>query len=149
MTGRERYTRYRDDSGVPAAIGEQLSARIGRVTVRLPRVVAEAAVKAWERDEVGGRATETHEQCTQRDRAAELAFVGLAISERGRREGEGAVVDLDVASAGAASWASQWSAVATGGRPPPSAAAKPGDSAHLEAVPTGNPRSRISASSKC
>ncbi|GGQ68151.1 hypothetical protein [Kitasatospora griseola] len=69
--------------------------------------VAEAAVKAWERDEVGGRATGTHEECMQRDRAAESAFVGLAISDHGRREGGEVVIDLDVAPAGAALRASQ------------------------------------------
>ncbi|MFD5560477.1 hypothetical protein [Kitasatospora griseola] len=87
VTGRERYARYRDDSTVSAAIGEHNAAQIGRVTVWLLRAVAEAAVKAWERDEGRGSVTrwagvpfETHEQYMQRDRAAELAFVGLAIS---------------------------------------------------------------------
>lgn len=79
--------------------------------MRLPRAVAvaeaEAVVKAGERDEVGGRATGTHEEYLQRDRAAESAFVGLAISDRGRREGGEVVIDLDAAPAGAALRASQ------------------------------------------
>ncbi|WP_145908964.1 hypothetical protein [Kitasatospora viridis] len=107
MVDQEQYVQYRDDSKVLAAIGAHVDAQVGRVTVRLPRTVAEAAMDAWERDELGGRAPETHEEYMQRDRAAELAFIGLAISERGRREGEEVVIDLDVASAGAALRASQ------------------------------------------
>ncbi|OKI93467.1 hypothetical protein [Kitasatospora sp. CB01950] len=102
MVDQEQYARYRDDSKVLAAIGEHVAAQVGRVTMRLPRAVAEAAVDAWERDELGGRVPESHEEYMLRDRAAELAFVGLAISERGRWEGEEVVIDLDVASAGAA-----------------------------------------------
>ncbi|MFD7645817.1 hypothetical protein ACFV4P_34850 [Kitasatospora sp. NPDC059795] len=107
MVDQEQYARCRDDSKVLAAIGEHVAAQVGLVTMRLPRAVAEAAVDAWERDELGGRAPESHEEYMLRDRAAELAFVGLAISERGRGEGEEVVIDLDVASAGAALRASQ------------------------------------------
>ncbi|GAA2386267.1 hypothetical protein [Streptomyces coeruleofuscus] len=42
-----------------------------------------------------------------RDGAAELALIGLAITERGRWEGEEVAVDLDLASAGAAVRAAQ------------------------------------------
>ncbi|MFF4343705.1 hypothetical protein ACFY00_27685 [Kitasatospora sp. NPDC001540] len=107
MVDHEQYGRYRADSKALAAIGEHVDAQVGQVTVRLPGVVAEAAVDAWERDELGGRAPETHEEYELRDQAAELALIGLAISERGRWEGEDVVVDLDVASAGAALRASQ------------------------------------------
>ncbi|MFF3595366.1 hypothetical protein [Kitasatospora indigofera] len=107
MVDQEQYARYRDDSKVLAAIGEHVAAQAARVTMRLPRAVAEAAVDAWERDELGGRGPDSHEEYLLRDRAAELAFVGLAISERGRWEGEEVVIDLDVASAGAALRASQ------------------------------------------
>ncbi|MEV7562216.1 hypothetical protein [Streptomyces sp. NPDC089795] len=107
MTDEEQYGRYRNDTKVPAAIGHQVAVQVGPVTVRLPRAVAEAAVAAWERDESSGRAPETHEEYLRRDGAAELAFIGLAISEHGRREGEEVVIELDVASAGAALRASQ------------------------------------------
>ncbi|MFE7108870.1 hypothetical protein ACFU98_12940 [Streptomyces sp. NPDC057575] len=70
--------------------------------MRLPRTVAEAAVDAWERDELGDVGEETHEQYELRDQAGDLALIGLVISERGRWEGEEAVIDLDVVSAGAA-----------------------------------------------
>ncbi|MFD5086004.1 hypothetical protein ACFVYP_30350 [Kitasatospora sp. NPDC058201] len=88
-------------------IGEHVDAQVGRVTVRLPRAVAEAAVDAWERDELGDLGEETHEQYALRDQAGDLALIGLVISERGRWEGEEVVIDLDVASAGAAARASQ------------------------------------------
>ncbi|GAA3038584.1 hypothetical protein GCM10020229_57290 [Kitasatospora albolonga] len=107
MVDQEQYDRYRDDAKVLAAIGVRVDAQAGRVTVRLPRSVAQAAVDAWERDEEGGVGPESNEQYVLRDRAAELAFIGLAISQRGRWEGEEVVVDLDVASAGAAVRASQ------------------------------------------
>ncbi|MEE1821488.1 hypothetical protein PUR61_04635 [Streptomyces sp. BE20] len=88
-------------------IGEHVDAQVGRVTVRLPRAVAEAAVDAWERDEVGDLGEETHEQYALRGQAGDLALIGLVISERGRWEGEEVLIDLDVASAGAAVRASQ------------------------------------------
>ncbi|MER7705684.1 hypothetical protein ABTX81_22680 [Kitasatospora sp. NPDC097605] len=102
MVDLEQYDRYRDDATVLAAIGGHVAAQAGRVTVRLPKAVAEAAVNAWERDESGELAQETPEQYALRDQAAELALIGLEISQSGRREGEEVVVDLDVASAGAA-----------------------------------------------
>jgi len=103
MVDQERYARYREESKVLAAIGAHVDAQVGRVTVRLPRAVAEAAVAAWERDDPDGDVgEETHEQYALRGSAGDLALIGLAISERGRREGEEVVVDLHVHSAGAA-----------------------------------------------
>lgn len=90
-----------------AAIGARVEAQVGRATVRLPKALAEAAVAAWDRDELGGPGEETHEQYALRDCAAELALIGLAISQRGRWENEELIIDLDVASAGAALRASQ------------------------------------------
>ncbi|MFI5685407.1 hypothetical protein [Streptomyces sp. NPDC051636] len=107
MADQQQYVRYREDSKVLAAIGAHVDAQVGRVTVRLPRAVAEAAVAAWDRDELGGLGDETHEQYALRDQAAELALIGLAISQRGRWEDEELVIDLDVASVGAALRASR------------------------------------------
>ncbi|PWK71328.1 hypothetical protein BCL76_104434 [Streptomyces sp. CG 926] len=109
MTDREQYVRYGNDVKVLAAIGEQVAAQAGPVTVRLPKALAESAMAAWEREELSGRDPETHEEYTRRAGAAELAFIGLEISNHGRWEGEEVVVDLDldVASAGAALRASQ------------------------------------------
>ncbi len=103
MTDQEQYVRYREDSKVLAEIGGHVDAQVGRVTVRLPRAVAEAAVAAWERDELGDLDEETHEQYELRGQAGDLALIGLEISESGRWEGEEVVVDLHIAFAGAAS----------------------------------------------
>jgi hypothetical protein len=84
---------------VLVAIGGAVDAQVGRVAVRLPRAVAEAAVAAWERDEPGEKTRET--------RAPTLALIGLAIAERGRWADDVVVVDLDVASACAAARAAR------------------------------------------
>ncbi|KAB8183938.1 hypothetical protein FH608_048805 [Nonomuraea phyllanthi] len=102
MVDQEQYIRYLDDSKVLAAIGAYVDAQAGLVTVRLPRAVAEAAVDAWKRDELGDLDAETHQLVAVRNQAAELALIGLVISQSGRWEGENLVVGLDVASAGAA-----------------------------------------------
>ncbi|MDI2130387.1 hypothetical protein [Yinghuangia seranimata] len=107
MNTQEPYLRYDGDSKVLAAIGDSVEAQIGRVTVRLPKAVAEAAVAAWDRDELDPIGEETHEQRALRNDAAELALIGLAISERGRWENDELIVDVDVASAGAALRAAQ------------------------------------------
>ncbi|MET9866800.1 hypothetical protein ABZZ16_11505 [Streptomyces sp. NPDC006386] len=103
----EQYVRYRDDTKVLAAIGACVGRQTGWVAVRVPRELAEAAVAAWERTEDGAPGAETPEEYALRDGAAELALIGLAITERGRWEGEEVAVDLDVASAGAALRAAQ------------------------------------------
>ncbi|MFF7995773.1 hypothetical protein ACFZDG_39135 [Kitasatospora xanthocidica] len=113
MTEHERYALYRDEAKVLAEIGDHVHAQVGRVTVRLPRAVAQAAVDAWERDDSDGElGEETREQYEVRGQAGELALIGLAISEDGRWEGDEVVVDLHVHSAGAA-WLSYAEAAGT------------------------------------
>ncbi|MEU1286748.1 hypothetical protein [Kitasatospora sp. NPDC005856] len=120
MTEEERYELYREESKALAAIGEYVHAQVGRVTVRLPRVVAQAAVDAWERDDPEGElGEETREQYELRDQAGNVALIGLAISEDGRWEGDEVVVDLHVHSAGAA-WLSYADAAGADYRPRPS-----------------------------
>lgn len=70
--------------------------------MRLPRGLAEGAVRAWRRDETDRIGDETPEQAQLRDQAAELALIGLAVEERGRYEGDELVVDLDPAALTAA-----------------------------------------------
>jgi hypothetical protein len=107
VTEREPNTRYLEDSKVLAAIGEWIAPRVQPVSVRLPLELAEAAVAAWNRDETGEIGEETPDQYALRDRAAELALIGLAVSERGRRDGEDVVVDLHATSVAAAMHAAQ------------------------------------------
>ncbi|GAA2502973.1 hypothetical protein [Winogradskya humida] len=70
--------------------------------MRLPRRLAELAVAAWDREELGGIGDESREEYDVRDDAAELALIGPAISERGVWDGEEVVVELDVVQVAAA-----------------------------------------------
>ncbi|XVU27992.1 hypothetical protein ACQPZJ_13370 [Actinoplanes sp. CA-054009] len=90
-----------------AAIGARLEPQVSRVSVRLPRALAESAVAAWDREETDGIGEESREEYELRDDATELAWIGLAASERGVRDAEEVVVDLDVAQVAAALRAAQ------------------------------------------
>lgn len=90
---REQYLRYRHDRAVLAAIGARLESQVSRVAVRLPRPLAESAVAAWDREESSRVGEESREEYELRDDAAELAWIGLAISERGVWDGEETLVD--------------------------------------------------------
>ncbi|MFF0251869.1 hypothetical protein ACFYPW_05185 [Micromonospora zamorensis] len=102
MKDRGQYVRYQEDRTVLAAIGAHLDPQISRVSVRLPRSLAESAVDAWDREESGGIGEESREEYELRDDAAELALIGLAITSRGVREGEEVVVELDIVQIAAA-----------------------------------------------
>ncbi|MFY1614950.1 hypothetical protein [Micromonospora sp. WMMD736] len=102
MEDREQYLQYQQDRTVLAAIGARLDPEVSRLSVRLPRSLAESAVAAWNREELGGIGEESREEYELRDDAAELALIGLAIGERGVRDGEDVVVDLDVVQVAAA-----------------------------------------------
>ncbi|GAB3189085.1 hypothetical protein GCM10027259_59210 [Micromonospora palomenae] len=102
VVDREQYVRYQQDRTVLAAIGAHLDPQISRISVRLPRSVAEPAVAAWDREEPDGTGEESREEYDLRDDAAELALIGLAITSRGVWDGEGVVVDLDVVQIAAA-----------------------------------------------
>jgi len=64
------------------------------VSFRLPQALADAAVRAWERDDLDD-VPETPAQRLARHRAATLALIGVAIKERGVRDGDEIVVPLD------------------------------------------------------
>ncbi|MEV4131455.1 hypothetical protein AB0J72_04745 [Dactylosporangium sp. NPDC049742] len=102
MGDREQYLRYQQDRTVLGAIGARLDPQVSRIRVRLPRSLAELAVAAWNREELGGIGEESREEYELRDDAAELALIGLAISERGVRDGEEVIVDVDVVQVAAA-----------------------------------------------
>lgn len=85
-----------------AAIGTELEGQVGRIGVRLTRSLAESAVAAWNREEAGEIGEESREEYELRDDAAALALIGLAVSERGKWEGEQVTVDLDVVQVAAA-----------------------------------------------
>ena len=94
--------RYGEDAQVLADLGRHLSPQIDRIMVRLPRAVAEAAVAAWNRDEPGAVGEESRDQAALREAAAELALIGLALTERGEWHVDEVVVALDVVEVAAA-----------------------------------------------
>ena len=72
------------------------------IEVRVPGPLADAAVRAWERDDVDPVDGETAAERTTRHRAGTLALIGLCISEAGQSEGGDIVVTLPVEFIGAA-----------------------------------------------
>lgn len=94
----ERRVRYRRDATVLAELGVVLAAGgLPTVEVRVPAALADTAVAAWDRDETDHGDlpyAESPEQRRDRHRAGALALVGLAITERGRRDGDAVLVDL-------------------------------------------------------
>ncbi|MGW1739082.1 hypothetical protein ACWCPQ_09755 [Nocardia sp. NPDC001965] len=107
MDDQDQYARYAADRQVLRAIGAHLGREVGRVKVRLSRAMAESAMAAWNRDESDDTGEESWEQAALRDDAAELALIGLAISDRGVWNGDDVVVDLDIARIAAALGAAQ------------------------------------------
>ena len=85
------------DESLLAGIGASLAKQPREIEVRIPRALADSAVAAWRRDDVGD-VTGVEESCEQRvvrHRAAALALIGLAIEERGRVDDDHVVVKLD------------------------------------------------------
>ncbi|MEU5526006.1 hypothetical protein ABZ744_03605 [Micromonospora chersina] len=107
MKDREQYVRYQQDRTVLAAIGTHLNPQISRISVRMPRSLAESAVAAWDREELGEISEESREEYDLRDDAAELALIGLAIASRGAWDGDEVIVDLDAVQIASALRAAQ------------------------------------------
>lgn len=78
------------------------AAELPGIQVRIPRALADAAVRAWERDDVDELGAETGAQREIRHRAGMLALIGLRIGEAGRVDGDEVVVTLPVEFVGAA-----------------------------------------------
>jgi len=97
MSIDDDYTQWTDDGHVLSQIGRSLYSQRRTVTVRIPKLLAVAAVESWERDDSGGAlpSPESPEQSAVRDRGASLALIGLTIQEAGVDEGDEVVVDLD------------------------------------------------------
>lgn len=96
VTGDRRYEVWGRDADTLAEIGRELLGQVTRVSVRLPRLLAEAAVASWDRDSRDEELpTETPEQWGTRDRAATLSLIGPSITDEGVWEGDEVVVDLD------------------------------------------------------
>jgi hypothetical protein len=72
------------------------------IEVRIPARLADAAVRAWERDDTDPVDGETPPQRTARHRPGILALIGLCVSEASEGIGEEVVVTLPVEFIGAA-----------------------------------------------
>ena len=86
---------WRLDAHALADLGRELAqAELDPVEVRVSRSVADVAVAAWQRQDDGQVDTEDFEQRVIRFRAAALALIGLAVTERGRWETDVVYVKL-------------------------------------------------------
>jgi hypothetical protein len=91
---------YSRDAEVLSQIGEALFPQDTKLTVRLPRDLADLAVAAWLRDDTEPAvpepaAPEPAGRCVLRQRAAYLALIGLSVANTGRPEGDEVVCELD------------------------------------------------------
>jgi hypothetical protein len=88
---------WQADEQVLAEIGGLLFLQVTEVEVRLPRLLADQAVAAWQReDEVDGPfPDESCEERIVRHRAGALALIGAALEDGGRAEEDEVVVRLD------------------------------------------------------
>jgi len=91
--GRRRN--WERDAALLSEVGRLLLVQEPRVTVRLPRGVAQQVLAAWQRDDdEGDIQTESPPERRTRTRAGTLALIGLSVEQNGRLEGEEVVVDL-------------------------------------------------------
>jgi hypothetical protein len=94
----DRYERYAQDAAVLGRIGAVLFPQDTKLSVRLPKELADLALAAWnhdEPDEAGPTAQETAVQRSVREHAAYLALIGLCIENTAQPDGDDIVCDLD------------------------------------------------------
>ena len=93
--GAQDRAHWKADAALLGHIGARLFKQRLSVEVVIPLDFAKSATAAWDRDDLDAPGSETHEEAVERHRAATLALVGLAISERGAPTGESISVSLD------------------------------------------------------
>jgi len=92
----DAYREWAADADTLAAVARELFLQPTRLTVGLPKALADEALRAWERDDdVGPLPDETPEQRTTRHRAGTLALIGAAVEAGGVADGDGVVVEVD------------------------------------------------------
>jgi hypothetical protein len=106
----DRYEQYAQDALVLGRIGAVLFPQDTKLSVRLPKELADLALAAWNRDEAGlaepgpagaglaeaGLADrETPSQRVLRDHAGYLALIGLCIENTAQSDGTDVICDLD------------------------------------------------------
>jgi len=80
----EYYQRLSEDSSALIAIGAVLGTQDPAYPSTIPQALAEQAVRAWHREEIGEPAeNESDEQRRLRAHSGTLALIGFAIDEQG------------------------------------------------------------------
>lgn len=94
MDARETWAR---EAETLARIGAVLFSQPTTLTVRLPADLASAALAAWQRDHEDPTWDGDRDEVDRRTRhrAGALALIGLAVEQRGERDGEDIVVEVD------------------------------------------------------
>lgn len=119
MTSDNLYRAWATDEDTLTKVGQHLFGQALRVTVRLPRSVADEAVAAWQRDDADDLpADETQEQKNTRHRAGTLALIGLSIVNSGLIQGDEVIVGLDAWNIGTALDAAEQAGALDGIAPP-------------------------------
>lgn len=96
MDSEADYRVWAEDAQTLAEIGRHLFLQPTRISVRLPRALAERAVAAWQRNEdTGALAPETAKERETRHRAGTLSLIGVSIEERAVAQGDEVVVEVD------------------------------------------------------
>jgi len=99
MTIRELRRIWAKDAELLVEIGRELDKQTLEVTVRLPRKLASAAVRSWDRDDDEkvefDTSKETPGQKRNRHRAGSLALIGNSVKMQGQRRGDRVTVWLD------------------------------------------------------
>ncbi len=88
---------YRGDAAVLGQVGIVLAGiDLPKLQVQLPRLLAEKAIAAWEREvDESAPEKETCEERLRRHQSGMLALIGLSIIEGGHWQGDVVKVDLD------------------------------------------------------
>ena len=119
MATSDPYDAWSEDAELLAQIGRALSRQPTRLTVRLPRDLADRAVGSWNRDDFDGELPpETAGQRLIRNRAGAVGLIGLSIEQTGQADGEEVIVELDTWYVGDALRAADDAGLLADERPP-------------------------------
>jgi hypothetical protein len=115
----DNYVTWARDAEVLARIGRHLFDQSTRVTVRLPRDLADRALAAWQREhDERPLPPETPEQRAIRHKAATLGLIGLTIERDSTTENGDVVVAIDAWDIGEACNAADEAGLLSDAKPP-------------------------------
>lgn len=113
----DEYAQWRQDESALARLGADLFTQNLRVRVRLPRALAETAVRAWQRDDDGAMGGETPDEARTRNRAGAFALIGLSIEQTGEWQDDHVIAEVDSWLVGSAVDAADDAGMLNGQRP--------------------------------